>query len=82
MTQRVLSRLGRLETRQATAVPLFACLIDGQEMALTSLDFAYLCEIAGHAGTKGERCGVITYEAPRKVDFKALDEAFEHMTAG
>lgn len=80
MKQRTIQRLEALETAHKAdnriPVPLFSCIVDGEEQELTALDFAYAVS-TGHSGTMGAKCGITyweTSEATTEERLKKMDD--------
>ena len=81
MKQSTVTRLERLEVSKAAkriAVPLYACIIDGEEMELSPVEYAYML-LAGHKGSFGGQCGV-RYEE-WEPDNRPLSEKVDELQA-
>ena len=87
MKQRTISRLEALEAARNAdnriPVPLFSCIIDGEEQELTALDFAYALS-TGHTGTMGGQCGITYWETGEETTeerMKKMDEFMKQIEA-
>ena len=84
MNKTILARVEALEAGnavKAVPIPIFDCIIDGEEKELTALDFAFSLS-EGHKGSMGGQCGVVymePYPMPAKVD--ELQAAFAEIEA-
>lgn len=78
------SIITRIEALEADAVakkipvPLFACIIDGAEVEMRALDYAYMIA-QGHAGSMGGQCGITYIDEPSRISMEELDAAFDEM---
>ena len=86
MNRNIISRVEALEAgaaAKAIPIPLFACIIDGEEKELTALDFAFSL-LEGHKGSMGGQCGVIYKEPdprPLSVKVNELEAYFAEIEA-
>lgn len=81
MNKAILSRVEALEAgaaAKAIPVPIFSCIIDGEEKELTALDFAFSL-LEGHKGSFGGQCGV-RYEE-WEPDNRPLSEKVDELQA-
>ena len=81
MKQSTVTRLERLEVSKAAkriAVPLYACIIDGEEMELSPVEYAHML-LEGHKGSFGGQCGT-RYEE-WEPDNRPLSEKVDELQA-
>ena len=81
MGGKIKSRLAKIEGIAGKAVrtlPTYDCIIEGEHIEMTLLDFVYTTGVLGKAGEMGRRIGEITLPPP---DPGALERAFEEMQA-
>ena len=80
MKQNILNRLAALEAGSPERKRLlFACIIDGVEMRLTAIDYAFML-LQGHDGSMGGICGE-TYAEPFPVNPDGVAAAFAELEA-
>lgn len=86
MNKAILARVEALEAgaaAKAIPIPIFSCIIDGEEKELTALDFAFSL-LEGHKGSMGGQCGVIYKEPdprPLPVKVNELEAYFAEIEA-
>lgn len=86
MNKAIMARVKALEAGTATKaipIPVFSCIIDGEEKELSALDFAFSL-LEGHKGSMGAQCGVEYREPdprPLSVKVNELEAYFAELEA-